>query len=79
MTSESSPLTSAEKVRQYRARKRAQGYRLMQRWVPDVTSEAYKREAHRQSVEVANSPTDKEDQDFIDSISWLTDEDADES
>lgn len=79
LTSESRPLTSAEKVREYRARKRAQGYRLMQRWVPDVDSEEFKREAHRVSLEIANSPTEKEDQDFIDSISWLNAPDADES
>lgn len=51
----------------------------MQRWVPDVDSEEFKREAHRVSLEIANSPTEKEDQDFIDSISWLNDPDADES
>ncbi len=79
MTSESRPLTSAQKVREYRARKRAQGFRLLQRWVPDVDSEEFKREALRQSLEVRNSPTEKEDQDFIDSISWWNDPDADES
>ena len=74
MTSDAGPLSSAEKVRDHRARKRANGYRLMQRWVPDVDSDEFKREALRQSLEVANSPTAQEDQDFIDSISWLNEQ-----
>ena len=69
MGSESKPMTSAEKTRAYRARKRAQGYRLMQRWVPDVNSPEFKEWAHEQSLAIANSPTAKEDQDFVDAIS----------
>ncbi len=71
MTSESSPKTSAEEVRAYRARKRAEGYRLMQRWVPDVDSEEFAWEARRQSLLIAQSPHEAEDQAFVDSISIL--------
>jgi hypothetical protein len=78
MSSESARKSSREKVQEYRARKRAQGYRLMQRWVPDVDSEEFIREARRQSVEVAASPTEKEDQEFVDAVSWLTDHLEDE-
>jgi hypothetical protein len=37
--------------------------------VPDVRSPDFKAEAHRQSLAVARSPQEKEDLDFIDSIS----------
>ena len=69
MTSEPASKSSRDRVREYRARKRAQGYRLMQRWVPDVDSEEFKREAHRVSLAIANSPGEADDQAFIDSIS----------
>ncbi|MEO8540125.1 MAG: antitoxin MazE-like protein [bacterium] len=74
MTSDSTPKTSAEKVRAYRARKRAQGYRLMQRWVPDVESEEFKERARRAALAVASSPGEKEDQAFIDSVSILNED-----
>jgi len=73
MGTESKPMTSAEKTRAYRERKRAQGYRLMQRWVPDVNSEEFKEWARRASLAVASSPSAKEDQDFVDAISILND------
>jgi hypothetical protein len=40
--------------------------------MPDVRAPGFAEEAHRQSLAVANSPYDKEDQDFIDSISIFT-------
>jgi Protein of unknown function (DUF3018) len=43
-------------------------------WVPDVTSPEFAAEARRQSRAVANSPQEKEDQAFIDAISWFADE-----
>ena len=58
-----------KKVAAYRARLRKQGLRPIQIWVPDVNSEEFRREAARQSLLVAQSPHEKEDQDFIDSIS----------
>ena len=62
-----------EKVRRHRQRLRQQGLRPIQIWVPDVRSHAFKAEAHRQSLAVANSPHAKRDQDFINAVSdWGT-------
>ncbi|MCV0396107.1 MAG: antitoxin MazE family protein [Rhizobiaceae bacterium] len=70
------PKSSAERVREFRARKRAQGLKLVQLWVPDVNSPEFKAEARRQSLVVANHPGEKEDQAFIDSVAaiWQDDE-----
>ncbi|MCJ2058324.1 antitoxin MazE family protein [Methylobacterium sp. J-048] len=62
------------KARNYRAQLRAQGLRLIQIWVPDVRTPAFKAEAHRQSLAVADSAGDAEDQAFIDAVSALNDE-----
>jgi hypothetical protein len=58
-----------DKVRAYRERLRRQGLRPVQLWVPDVRSAAFKAEAHRQSLAVAQSSHADDDQAFIDSIS----------
>ena len=58
-----------EKVRAHRQRLREQGLRPIQIWVPDVRSPAFKAEAHRQSLAIAESPHAQEDQAFIDAIS----------
>jgi hypothetical protein len=68
MAASSRPKSSAERVRDFRARQRAQGLKLVQFWVPDVTSEAFKQEARRQSLAISRSAHAKADQDFIDSI-----------
>lgn len=60
-----------EKVRDYRERKRADGYRLLQKWVPDTRSAEFAAEARRQSRMIAKSPHEADDQAFIDSISEL--------
>ncbi len=68
------PTSSRERVKEHRARLRAQGLRPIQIWVPDVTSPEFKAEAHRQSLLIAQSPEDAEDQAFIDSITdWSED------
>jgi hypothetical protein len=59
---------SAKKVRAHRAKLRAQGLRPIQIWVPDVNDPKFIAEAHRQSLAIANSPHEKEDQAFIDSL-----------
>ena len=69
MASRSSSTTSRDKVRAYRKRLRQQGLRPIQIWVPDVSSPAFAKEAHRQSRVVARSRQEQEDQDFVDSIS----------
>lgn len=61
--------TSRDKVRAHRERLRKQGLRPIQIWVPDVRSPKFAAEAHRQSLAVAKSAKEKDDQDFIDSIS----------
>ncbi|MCB8879450.1 antitoxin MazE family protein [Acidisoma cellulosilytica] len=61
--------SSQEKVRQHRARLRAQGLRPIQIWVPDVRTPAFMAEAHRQSQLVADSHQEADDQAFIDAVS----------
>ena len=63
------PIPSRDKVRDYRARMRAKGMKLVQFWVPDTRSRAFKAEARRDSLLIANSPWDADDQAFVDSIS----------
>ena len=63
------PSKSRDKVRAHRARRRKQGMRLMQMWVPDVRGKAFRRQAHLTSLAVAKSPYVKADQDFVDAIS----------
>ncbi|MGH7578239.1 MAG: antitoxin MazE family protein [Longimicrobiales bacterium] len=63
------PKSSREKVRAHRERLRRQGLRPIQIWVPDVRSTRFKAEAHRQSLLVAQSPHEREDQDFVDAVS----------
>jgi hypothetical protein len=60
---------SRDKVRAHRDRLRRQGLRPIQIWVPDVRSPAFEAEAHRQSLAVALSEQEREDQAFIDAIS----------
>lgn len=67
-----------ERVQEHRARLRAQGLRPVQLWLPDTSTEEFKREAHRQSLAIANSPQEADDQAFVDSISWLNDPASDD-
>ncbi|MGH7031369.1 MAG: antitoxin MazE family protein [Stellaceae bacterium] len=60
--------SSRDKVRAHRERLRRQGLRPIQIWVPDVRSDSFAAEAHRQSIAVAKSTYADEDQDFIDAI-----------
>ena len=63
------PLTSRDKVRAHRERLRRRGLRPIQIWVPDVRSRTFGREAHRQSLIVANAALEREDQAFVDAVS----------
>jgi len=63
--------STREKVRSYRQRMRARGLRPVQVWVPDTRTEAFRDEAHRQSLAVARSARNREDQTFIDAVSDL--------
>ncbi|MGP6157513.1 MAG: antitoxin MazE family protein [Vulcanimicrobiaceae bacterium] len=69
MASAPQPKPSRQKVREHRKRLREQGLRPIQIWVPDVRSPAFRLEAHRQSLAVAESAHAQEDQAFIDAIS----------
>ena len=61
--------SSNEKVRAHRERLRRQGLRPIQLWVPDVRSRSFAVQAHRQSLAVARSSHEVEDQSFIDAVS----------
>jgi len=74
MTASSKPKSSRDKVRAHRERLRAQGLRPIQIWVPDTRSPEFAAEAHRESLAIANSPHEAEDQAFIDAISAPFDE-----
>lgn len=68
--------STRDRVRQHRARLRRQGLRPLQIWVPDVRAPEFIAEAHRQSVAIAMSEGEADDQAFVDAISsGLDDED----
>ncbi|HWD50109.1 MAG TPA: antitoxin MazE family protein [Rhizomicrobium sp.] len=67
-TSPAKRSATANKVRVHRAKLRAQGLRPIQIWVPDVNDPKFIAKAHRESLAIANSPHEKEDQAFIDSL-----------
>ncbi len=69
MRARSPSKSSREKVRAHRKRLRQQGLRPIQIWVPDMRSPAFVREAHRQSLAVANSSHANRDQEFVNAIS----------
>lgn len=60
--------SSREKVREHRARLRAQGLRPIQLWLPDTRAAAFKDTAHQQSRAVAASEQEADDQAFIDAL-----------
>ena len=65
---------SRDKVRAHRARLREQGLRPVQVWVPDVRSKAFRRQAHLDSLAIANDPSEKRDQAFVDAVSVWPDQ-----
>jgi hypothetical protein len=67
---------SREKVRAYRKRMRAKGLRLVQMWLPDTRTADFAAQAHADSLAIARSQTEQDDQAFIDSISWWNSEEA---
>lgn len=73
MAKSSPPSSSKHKVQAHRDRLRRQGLRPIQIWVPDVRSPEFAAEARRQSLAVANSAQEEDDQAFIDSITDWTD------
>jgi hypothetical protein len=71
--------STRDRVRQHRERLRRQGLRPVQIWVPDVRAPEFIAEAHRQSVVIAASESDADDQAFVDAISVGLDEDDGEA
>jgi hypothetical protein len=68
MAERASAKSSRDKVRAHRARLRRQGLRPVQFWLPDPNSRRFAREAHAQSLAVARSRGEHDDQAFIDAI-----------
>ena len=62
------------KVQRHRDGLREQGLRPIQIWVPDVDTRSFRAAAHRQSLAVATSRHEAEDQAFIDALSGWGDE-----
>lgn len=63
-----------ERVGEYRRRMRERGLRPLQVWVPDVRTEAFAAEAHRQAALVAQAGDNGDDQEFVEAISASWDE-----
>ena len=61
--------STPDRVREHRERLRRQGLRPVQIWVPDVRAPEFVAEAHRQSLAIANSEGEADDQAFVDAIS----------
>ena len=58
-----------DRVSSYRRRMRERGYRPIQIWVPDVRTERFAAEAHRQAALAAAADRAGDDQDFIEAVS----------
>ncbi len=58
-----------ERVGEYRRRMRERGLRPLQVWVPDVRTEIFAAEAHRQASLVARADESGDDQEFVEAIS----------
>lgn len=61
--------TTRARVKTHRERLRAQGLRPVQIWVPDVRAPEFAAAAHEQSLAVATSEHEEDDQSFIDAVS----------
>lgn len=68
--------TTRERVREHRRRLREQGLRPIQIWVPDVLAPEFVEQARRQSMAIAASEHDVDDQAFVDAISAGWDDQA---
>ena len=69
MPARSKATPSQLKVRKHREGLRRQGLRPLQIWVPDVRARAFQAQAHRQSLAVAKSSHERDNQAFIEAIS----------
>ena len=62
-------VTSTQRSSEYRQRMRQRGYRPVQVWVPDVRSEEFAAEAHREALALAEADQGSDDMDFVEAIS----------
>ncbi len=70
----SASVPTRKRVAEYRARMRAQGLKPKTFWLPDVNSEEFRIAARKEALAIANSPTAKEDMDFIEAATnWIFD------
>lgn len=63
-----------DRVDEHRQRMRERGLRPLQVWVPDVRTETFAAEAHRQASLVAGADDNSGDQEFVDAITTRWDE-----
>ena len=68
MARRQSSTPTAIRVRAHRQRLREQGLRPIQIWVPDVRSPQFAEQAHQQSLAIASSDHEADDQAFIDAL-----------
>ena len=68
MVRRESSTPTAIRVRAHRKRLREQGLRPIQIWVPDVRSPQFAQQAHEQSLAIATSGHEADDQAFIDAL-----------
>lgn len=68
MVRRQSSTPTAIRVRAHRQRLREQGLRPIQIWVPDVRSPQFAEQAHQQSLAIASSPYELDDQAFIEAL-----------
>lgn len=69
-----SGVTVKDRVRDYRRRMRARGYRPVQIWVPDVRTKEFAAEARRQAMLIAQGDRCSDDQEFVEAVSVPWDE-----
>jgi hypothetical protein len=63
------PTVSAAKTARPAKRTPREGLRAVRIWIPDLDESSFRSEAHRQSVAVAASGGERENQSFVDAIS----------
>lgn len=66
--------TSTRRAGEYRRRMRERGYRPVQVWVPDVRSEQFAAEAHREALALADADRHSDDMNFVEAVSELADD-----
>jgi len=65
-----------ERVGAHRSRLRAQGLRPIQIWVPDTRAPGFAEEVRRQCLLANASHHAKDDQAFVDSVSWFNSDES---